>query len=467
MQNIIESIIFIFSMSLIGTYIIVCLIAVKSILNYLTQNRLVDYRKILSSPLAPSVSLLAPAYNEGVTIVDNVRSLLGIQYSKLEIIVINDGSKDNSLEVLVKAFDLEEVPNTIIPKIATKEIRGIYKPKNPALKKLTVVDKVNGGKSDALNVGINVAQSDLVACIDCDCILAPDAILKMVKPFLEHSEEKVVAAGGVIRVANSCKIVNGQLAEINMPKNMLARIQTLEYIRSFLLSRMGWAHMNGLLIISGAFGLFDRAVVLEVGGYDHETVGEDMELVVRIHRTMLEKKIPYKVKYIPDPLCWTEVPSTLDIFLRQRNRWTRGNMETLLKHRKMMFNPTYKVLGLLSYPYWVLFEWFAPLIEVVGLIFLVILVILGNIDWASFALIMMVLYTFGIFYSLIAILFEELTYHQYRSKRAILKLLVAALVEPVIYHPLVLWSAIKGNIDFLTGKKSWGKMTRTGFSKES
>jgi cellulose synthase/poly-beta-1,6-N-acetylglucosamine synthase-like glycosyltransferase len=301
-----------------------------------------------------------------MTIVDNVRSLLSLYYYNLEIIIVNDGSKDDSMQKLIAAYELEAISYYVEPTIETKEIRGIYKSKNPAFKKLIVVDKENGGKADALNVGVNISSGDYIVCIDVDCILEQDAILRLAKPFLEQTNKKVIACGGVIRLANNCKIENGKVLDVNIPKTWLGRSQALEYIRAFVLGRMAWSRASGLILISGAFGAFDRKIVLECGGYDRNTVGEDMELVVRMRKYMEDKKIPYEVQNIPDPLCWTEVPETKDILRKQRNRWMRGTMETLRKHRNMIFNPKYGKLGMVSLPYWFFFEFFGAAYRVFG-----------------------------------------------------------------------------------------------------
>jgi cellulose synthase/poly-beta-1,6-N-acetylglucosamine synthase-like glycosyltransferase len=244
-------------------------------------------------------------------------------------------------------------------------------------------------------------------------------------------------------------------------------MQTLEYIRAFLLGRMAWSRLNGLLLISGAFGAFDREVVIKAGGYNHNTVGEDMELVVRMRRYMEEQKLPYKVAYIPDPLCWTEAPANFKILGRQRNRWTRGTIETLKLHRVMFFNRKYRVLGLLSYPYWFFFEFLAPVIEFLGFVFFVLVAILGMVDWSFFFALFAFVYSFGVMYSVFAILIEVLTYNQYKKRKEILRLIGIALIEPFIFHPFVVWSAIRGNIDLIRKKKSWGEMSRQGFGAKT
>jgi poly-beta-1,6-N-acetyl-D-glucosamine synthase len=420
---------------------------------------------LASSNEAPSMSILAPAYNEASTIIENVRSLLSLHYHNLEVIIINDGSKDSSLEKLIEAYDLYKIDFFVNEQIKTKPVKAIYKSRNPVYRKLIVVDKVNGGKADALNVGVNVAKNDYYVCIDVDCVLEQDAILKLAKPFLETSSHRVIAAGGVVRIANSCKIEDGHLVKVNLPKKFLPRVQTLEYIRAFLLSRMAWTRLNGLLLISGAFGAFDRDIVIKCGGYNPNTVGEDMELVVRMRRYMEELDEPYRVSFIPDPLCWTEAPSTYRILGRQRNRWTRGTIETLRTHRKMFFNPKYGLMGMLSYPYWLFFELLAPIIEFFGTIGLIIYCFTYAVNWQAI-IIMIGVICIGILYSIFAILMEVITYNQYKQHKDILRLVLVAILEPFIFHPFVTWSAIRGNIDLLRKRNSWGEMTRTGFATE-
>lgn len=432
---------------------------------YLNKNSFTDYRVLASSNEAPSMSILAPAYNEASTIIENVRSLLSLHYHNLEVIIINDGSKDNSLEKLIEAYDLYKIDFFVNEQIKTKPVKAIYKSRNPVYRKLMVVDKVNGGKADALNVGVNVAKNDYYVCIDVDCVLEQDAILKLAKPFLETSSHRVIAAGGVVRIANSCKIEDGHLVKVNLPRKFLPRVQTLEYIRAFLLSRMAWTRLNGLLLISGAFGAFDRDIVIKCGGYNPNTVGEDMELVVRMRRYMEELDEPYRVSFIPDPLCWTEAPSTYRVLGRQRNRWTRGTIETLRTHKKMFFNPKYGLMGMLSYPYWLFFEFLAPIIEFFGTIGLIVYCFTYSVNWQAI-IIMIGVICIGILYSIFAILMEVITYNQYKQHKDILRLVLVAILEPFIFHPFVTWSAIMGNIDLLRKRNSWGEMTRTGFATE-
>ena len=457
-------VILIYSVVLLSFYLFIGFYSIGETRKYLAKNKFTDYRLLASSAQFPSVSILAPAYNEGATIIENIKSLLSLFYSDLEVVIINDGSKDDTLEKMIHAYELEKIDFYVNYEIPTKEVRGVYKSKNSIYKNLLVVDKVNGGKADALNVGINTSCHDYVISIDVDCILEQDAVLKMMKPFLEETEEKVIASGGVVRIANSCIIEDGRLTGVYLPRNYWARMQSLEYIRAFLLGRMAWARLNGLLLISGAFGAFDKAVVVRCGGYNVKTVGEDMELVVRMRRSMEEAKIPYRVTYIPDPLCWTEAPTNTNILGKQRNRWTRGTIETLKFHKRIFFNYKYGVLGLISYPYWFFFEMLAPVIEFLGFIAFLIMTVLGIIDWQMFLALLMFIVTFGYLYSSFAILTEVTSYNQYKRKNEMRKLLLTAFTEPFYFHPFVVFSAIKGYVDYLRKRNSWGEMTRQGFA---
>ena len=459
-------IIFGYALIICAAYLALALVSLIEIAGYMRKNRFVDYDTILSSPLAPSISLLVPAYNEGLNIIESVRSLLSLRYHNYEIIVINDGSTDNSLEKLIRYFDLTKVNFAVNTEIQTKKIRGIFKSNNPAFKKLIVVDKENGGKADALNAALNVSQSKLVATMDADSIIAPDALLKMVKPFLDNNT-RVIATGGVVRIANSCEIEDGRLVKVHLPNKMLARFQALEYLRVFLLSRIAWSRLNGLLLISGAFGLFDREIAVKAGGYSHKTVGEDMELVVRMRTYMHRKKLDYKVFYIPDPLCWTEAPANLKILGKQRNRWARGTAQTLWLHKKLFMNPKFGLMGILSFPFWLFFEYLAPFIEMAGIIYFVILLLWGSINWLYFIALFLMIYTFAVFISVLAILAEEITFYKYNNKSDALKLAVTALVEPFLFHPFTLIWALLGNIYLLFGINSWGNMTREGLNKEN
>lgn len=456
----------VFTVLLFTMFSIMGYLSTRSQIHYKNKNSFGDLSKVMASPLAPGITIIAPAYNEGLTIVENIRSLLSLQYVNYEVMVVNDGSKDDTLHKMIEAYDLEKVDREIDPNWKSKPIRGIYKSRQRSFSKLTVIDKENGGKSDALNTGIHLSEMQYVGCIDVDCLLLPDALLHVVKSFFQRTKKRVIAVGGVIRIANSCKISGGKLEEIRLPKNWLAKFQLLEYTRSFLLGRMAWGRIDSLLIISGAFGFFDRQIALEVGGYNTSTVGEDMEIVFRMRRYMHERKLPYTVEYIPDPLCWTEVPESTKILVNQRDRWARGNLETLFTHKDMFFNPKFGRLGMLSYPYWFFYEWLAPLLEFFGFFTIILFVYLGIINWEFFIAITFTVYTFSVMFSFYAILWDVYSYNQYKKTKDILLLVVCAIIEPLVFHPIVVWSAVRGNYKKLFKiNAGWGSQVRKGFAK--
>ncbi|MBT8323309.1 MAG: glycosyltransferase family 2 protein [Eudoraea sp.] len=456
----------IFSIFLVLLFTGMAYLATLNSIHYRNKNSFVDLSKVMASPIAPGITIIAPAFNEGLTIVENIRSLLSLQYVNYEVMVVNDGSKDDTLKQMIEAYDLEKIDREIDPNWPCKPIKAVYKSRQRSFSRLTVIDKVNGGKSDALNTGIRLSANKYVGCIDVDCLLVPEALLHVVKAFYQRSEKRVIAVGGVIRIANSCKISGGQLEEIRLPKNWLAKFQLLEYTRSFLLGRMAWGRIDSLLIISGAFGFFDREIALEVGGYNTETVGEDMEIVFRMRRYMHDQKLPYTVEYIPDPLCWTEVPESTKILINQRDRWARGNLETLYTHRDMFFNPKFGKLGMLSYPYWFFYEWLAPILEFFGFISILMFYYLGILNLEFFIAITLTIYTFSVMFSLYAILWEVFTYNQYTRIKDLCTLVLCALLEPFVFHPVVVWSAIRGNYKKLFKINSgWGSQVRKGFAK--
>ena len=467
LSTIVEVVILVYALSLFLVYILLSILSGKELLKHFYAEKITNYDAILSSPFAPTISIIAPAYNESLTIVENIRALLSLYYPNFEIIIVNDGSKDDTLQRAIEAYEMERVPYVIDYKIGCKEILEIYKSRKKAFNNLTILNKVNGGKADALNAGINIAKGQFFTAIDVDSIIDPYALQKMVLPFLTATNKRVIATGGVIRIANSCKIKDGQLIEINVPDDFLPRCQVIEYNRAFLLGRLAWSRLDGLLLISGALGLFDKEIAIASGGYLSTTVGEDMEIVVRMRKYMANKKEKYSVVYVPDPLCWTEAPSSLKVLGSQRNRWTRGAIDTLFLHRDLFFNPKFGVMGILSYPYWIFYEWLAPIIETLGILYFILIALFGYPNWTFFSITLFFVYFFSVSFSTYAILFDHLIYHRYTKKSMIFKLLLTSWLEPFFYHPFVTWWALRGNWDyFIRKKKAWGKMTRKGFSTE-
>jgi len=457
--------IFILTLVIFTSYVVLGIFSAIALRKYLRKNSYINYNSLVLSSLSPRISIIAPAFNESKSIIDNIRTLLSLYYNNFEVIIVNDGSTDDTFSKVREAFELVKVNYFFDYRIPCERIRGVYKSDNPSYNRLTVIDKNNGGKADSLNAGINITRSELIVTIDSDSIIESDSILKLVKPFLEEKEKKVIGTGGVIRIINSCDIERGHIREIHLPGTLLPRMQVLEYTRAFLLGRMAWSHLDGLMIISGAMGMFDRETVINAGGYSVDTVGEDMELVLRMRRFKAEKKEKYELTYIPDPLCWTEVPSDLRSLRKQRTRWTRGLVESLWRHRKIMLNPKYGKLGILGYPYWFLIEWLSPLIAFAGMLYTLFLALAGKLNLPFFLLLFVFVYTFAVSLSVWAVLFEEITFHKYTKKRDVLRLLASSLVEPFFY-PVHAFFAVKGNLEALRGKKGWGTATRKGFEKK-
>lgn len=455
----------ILSFAVIVIYFVTMILSALELRDHLRRNRFADYQDIITSPIAPGVSIIAPAYNEAQNIVQNAKSLMSLHYGKFEVIIINDGSKDDTLEKLIDAFELEKTKYAYNYQIDCKAIRGVYKSRNESFSKLIIVDKENGGKADALNSGINISSKEIIACIDVDCILSHESLTRMVRPFMEETNRKVIAVGGVIGIANNCDVQDGTVTKYRVPTSLLGRFQVIEYFRAFLMGRMAWTRINGLMLISGAFGFFNRELVLAVGGYFPKTVGEDMELVVRMRRYMEEKGMPYKVGFVPDPLCWTEVPEDESVLARQRNRWIRGTIETLQLHQAVRFNPKYGVMGMLSYPYWSVFEKSAPIIELLGLLYTFVLIIIGDFSAFYFIALYAMLYLLSLLVTSFSILYEQIAFNNYKEKNDLKKLIFTVMVEPFIIHPKIIFWGLKGHIDFIKGKGGWGQMIRTGFKK--
>jgi cellulose synthase/poly-beta-1,6-N-acetylglucosamine synthase-like glycosyltransferase len=416
--------------------------------------------RLLSSEVAPQLSILAPAFNEEATVAASVRALLTLQYPNLEVVLVNDGSSDRTLDVLTSEFELQPIHPVYRRVVPHAPIRGLWR--SGLFPGLLVVDKENGGKADALNAGLNVATGELVCAMDADTLIEQDALLRMVRPFLLGDD--VVAAGGTIRVANGCAVRAGRVVEARVPRRALPGIQTVEYIRAFLFGRLGWNRLGGNLIISGAFGLFRRAGVLAVGGYLHGTVGEDMELVARLRRNGVEQGGPHRVEFIADPVAWTEVPETLTALGRQRDRWHRGLADVLWRYRGVALRPRYGAFGLVAYPAFVVVELLAPLVQAAALPAVVAGVATGAVDWTFAGLFLLVATGLGVLVTVAALLLDQAAHSPYRRVSDRLLLLLWAALEPFGYRQLVSIWMLRGLWRYLRGRTDWGTMTRRGFA---
>ena len=416
---------------------------------------------VMRSPATPAISVIAPAYNEEATIEQSLRSLLLLNYPQFEVVVVNDGSKDKTIETMVAAFGLMRAPVVYQQPLDTQPVRALYRSlDNPDL---VVIDKANGGKADAINAGINAARYPLVCVIDADSILEPEALMRAALPFIENPN--TLATGGIIRIVNGCTVEAGRVTRIDLPDSWLARFQVVEYLRAFLSGRVFMSAANALLIISGAFGLFRRDAVIEVGGFRHDTIGEDMEIVARLHRRWRDTNRPYRVVFQPDPVCWTEAPETLKILASQRNRWQRGTCQVLSYHMAMMGNPKYGSVGWFAMPYFLIFEAAGPLIEVSGYLVTLVAVMFGLLDIVFAQLLFLAAVVFGAMISMTSVLLEEMSFRRYPKVRHLLLLAAVGVIENFGYRQLTTYWRLKGVIDFLRKKQGWGVMTRKGFAK--
>lgn len=441
-------------------YLWTSLIAFRALRRYAARLKTLDLEDLLTTAGAPPITLVATAYNESATCVESVRSLLTLAYADFEVLVVNDGSTDDTLAKLTAAFELEVAPRAPTASLATRPVRGAYQStRHP---NLWVIDKENGRKADALNAGLNHCRTPLFCAIDADSLLERDALTRVVRPFLEDAT--TIAAGGIIRIVNGCTVRAGTVTDVRLPRSWLARFQVIEYLRAFLAGRMGWSAMRAMLIISGAFGLFRRQIVVDAGGYAHDTVGEDMELVVRLHRHCREHGIPYRIEFVPDPVAWTEAPETMRDLGRQRDRWQRGLTEVLMRHRHLLLNPRYGLLGLLAFPYFFFLEMLGAAVEVGGYITFVVAVAAGHANAPYIAAFLLLAFALGIALSVAAVGLEELSFRRYRRLRDVLALFGLALIEGLGYRQLCTFWRVRGLWSAARGRTGWGAMTRKGFA---
>ncbi|AJA47566.1 poly-beta-1,6-N-acetyl-D-glucosamine synthase [Clostridium pasteurianum DSM 525 = ATCC 6013] len=441
-------------------YFVQLILSAFSLYDYIKKMNYSDYKKYITSDNMIPVSVLVPAYNEEDTIVDNIKSLLKLNYPLFEVVVINDGSKDDTLKKIIETYNLTKIDQPVRYLVKTNKIRGIYK--NLDVPGFTLIDKENGGKADSLNAGINVSKYPVFTSIDADSILESDSLVRVIMPFIE--DKSTVAVGGIVRIANGSEIKNGRIKSIGLPSDKLAMFQVVEYLRGFLSGRMGWDALGCLLIISGAFGAFKKDIAVQAGGYTGNTIGEDMELVVKMHGYLRENKFKYKIKFIPDPVCWTQAPEKIKDLKGQRRRWQIGLMDSLLRHKKLLLNPKYGVIGMFGIPYFWVFEMLGPIIEVLGYIFIPLAYIFGLLNLRYFILFLISSILYGIILSIGAILLEDYTFSKYKSIKQLLRLSWYGILENFGYRQMTTFFRVEAILRFKKFKNSWGKIKRKSFS---
>ncbi|MGZ4428085.1 MAG: glycosyltransferase family 2 protein [Nocardioidaceae bacterium] len=465
-----------YSLLINTSFLVLTACAVVDFRDYLRRQDFAAYDESFGEPMAPGISILMPAYNESAGIVESVSAMTSLRYPDFEVVVVDDGSTDDTADVLVEAFDMVEVPIVVPSRIETTgSVTATYLSRKGS-HNIVLVKKTNGGKADALNVGINAARKALVCMVDADSMLEPDALLHVSRPFADDPE-RVVATGGVVRVANGSAIQGGRVTAIRMPGRWLPRVQVVEYLRAFLVGRTGWSRMRGLLIISGAFGLFRRDILLEVGGLATDCIGEDAELVVRLHRWLGDNGIDGRVVSVAEPVAWTEAPESRQVLRKQRRRWHRGLTEILLKHRGMLFRRRYGVIGMVTLPWFVAFELLAPFLEIFGVVYLGVVVLLYGAESAGWShpdlvdenvvwLLLCTSLLYAAVLSLCSLVVEELSFRRYQGMRDLAIAIWAAVEENFGYRQISAWWRVGGAVEAVRGTShDWGDMQRRGLGK--
>ncbi len=451
-----------YSLLLIVSYVMLLVFAYQYSFRYRQWSNKYICNMVQSSPFVPGISVVAPAYNEEKTIVDNVRSLLKMDYPNFDVCIVNDGSKDRTLELLIETFEMVEVPFEYVEHVHSAPFKRLFKSINPAYARLMVVDKVNGGtKADAVNAGLNVISNPYFINTDVDCILSKDAMYQCIFPVIQDSH--IIAVSGTMSMSNGASMSNGEIVDLRPSSRPIPLFQDLEYKRSFLVGKMGWSRINAMNNVSGGYGLFSTEVVVNAGGYSSTSFAEDMDMLTRMIAYCCDFNRPYRVVQIPHNCCWTEGPSNVKMLYRQRTRWGRGLIQLMWEHRRLLFNRKYKRLGLISMPYTFLFEFLAPIIETVGLGMTVYLAFTGGISWFSFFVTFLAIYVFSYMLSTFVVFYDYILGSSYTSRMSYLKLLLAAAFEPIIYHPLIVISSLVGYYRYITRQKAvWVSMERTG-----
>ena len=446
-------------------YLMMLLVALKTSAAH--QRRLESHRLrwIKDTPLAPPITIIVPAHNEEASIRVAVRNLLELDYPELEFIVVNDGSEDRTFDEIREEFRLRLIRPIYVAEVKSAPIRGLYR--SGADARLLVIDKEPGGsKADAVNAGLNMATSPYVCVVDSDSVLERDALLRIMLPVLADPK-RVVAVGGIIRVLNGSEIAQGHLQRVRLPRKSIEIIQVVEYLRAFLIGREAWGQGNMVTIISGAFGVFRTDLVRAVGGYRANAIGEDFDLVARMHRHLRKKKADYHIHFVPDPMCWTEVPSDLKSLGRQRARWQRGLLDVLWSSRDMLFRPRYGRIGWFALPYLWLFELAAPVVETLGLVTIVLAAVLGVLSRAFFLQFLLFGYAFATVISIGSVLQEEITYKRYNDWQDVVRLVTYCFLEHFPYRQMHMVWRLRGIWQYLRGDTTWGPLKRKGFQSAS
>ncbi len=442
-----------------GIYTILMILSLRATWVHIRQMAYHGLDALRISPLTPPVTIIIPAWNEQDVIVNSVRSALRSDYPEFQVMVVDDGSTDETIDRLVRTFELAPMDGAYQASIPTAPVRTFYR--NPKVPNLVVVSKVRGGKPDALNAGINLCRSPYFCNLDADCLLERDALLRLMDPIV-NSGEKTVVSGGILRILNGCETEGGRVLRVGLPHTWLERFQVVEYLRSFLFGRTGWHLLGGTLIVSGAFAVFHRATVIEAGGFSQDTVTEDMDLIVQLHQWAADNHRQIRMSFTSDPVCWTECPSTVRMLAHQRRRWQLGLCQTLWKHSEILFGRRYGIVGWLSTPFHTYVEGLGAAVEFLGYFLVPLGLFLGMVPRGLLFVFVLLGFIYGGFLSVGAVLLEELTYRRYPRFRDLMTLLIFAILENIGYRQLVLYFRFQGVLKFMTGSRRWEKVAHVG-----
>ena len=431
-----------------GIYLIITVVGFRALDRHARRTDVEGHAERRRRRAAPPMSVLVPTHNEEDRAVEMVRALLRHDYPRLDVILVDDGSTDQTVHRLCNAFGFVPSARPRMAELECVPVEAVWtSPEHP---ELTLLTRENGGKADAQNAALNYCRTPLFCVIDGDTLLEPDALLRMALPFLE--DRSTVAAGGTIRILNGCDTEDGVVRNVCLPRRLLPRFQVLEYLRAFLVGRTGWAHLDMLLIVSGAFGVFRRDMVVQAGGFRRGAIGEDMELVVRLHVTCKESGVPCRIAFVPDPVAWTEVPETVGALFRQRVRWHRGLVQSLSLHRRAFLRRDYGRIGLVAFPYYGIIERWGPLVELVGYAAFILAAFLGLLS-VPFALAFIgVAIGLGGFLSITVLVMEELWFRRYRRWADLFRLLLLAMVENLGYRQLLAVARARGLLAEIRGE---------------
>lgn len=434
------------------TYSVLLAVSLIVIFRHLRRLKYSSHKEYRVSPKTPPISVLIPVFNEESVIVDTIKSALRLEYPYYEIIIINDGSTDGTLQTLIDALELKKIDLVYRPVLKTMPVRNFYY--NPKMPNLLLIDKENGGKADALNCGINKSDSPYFCSVDADSVLERDALIRLMSNVME-SDVPLIASGGVVRVLNGSRVEKGRVVEVDLPKTNLPLFQIVEYLRAFLFGRVGLDFLRSTLILSGTFALFNKAAVIEIGGYKTKSIAEDMELVVNLHNHFMRDKKKYKIRFISDPVCWTAVPENLKMLARQRRRWHLGLIQTLLAHRSMMFNPRYGAVGMFGMPYYFFVEMLSPVIEVLGYCVVLLSYFVGLISVDFMLLFLTFAVLFGVFLSMASVFLEEISFKRYPRWSHLVWLLAFAIFESFGYRQLNSFWRFQGILKYMLHDRKW------------